>query len=69
DILYEDYKPLKLSSHWIQTSDDPSNGIGGLREKHLEKMERIIDMPVKNREFVVMEQAIVRLELSLDGLV
>ncbi len=69
DILYEDYKPLKLSSHWIQTSDGPSNGIGGLREKHLKKMKKIIDMSVSNREFVVMEQAILRQGFSLDGLV
>ena len=54
DILWEDFKPLGLSSHWVQTSDDPRNGRGGLRQRHMKKMKEIIGKTVTEKEFVRM---------------
>ncbi|SEB04366.1 hypothetical protein SAMN02910384_03190 [Pseudobutyrivibrio sp. ACV-2] len=51
DVLFVDFKPLSLTSHWVQTSDDPKNGMGGLRKKHLKHLFEKASKPVTNKDF------------------
>ncbi|SDI56823.1 hypothetical protein SAMN05421493_11836 [Pseudobutyrivibrio sp. 49] len=51
DDFAPDFKPLGITSHWVQTSDDPTDGIGGLRKKHLRHLYEKIDKPVTEKDF------------------
>lgn len=42
DVQWDDFKPLRITSHLVQTSDEPQNGKGGLRERHIKRAKEII---------------------------
>ena len=43
DRFYVDFKEYKVSKHLVRTSSSPANG--GLREKHINRALKILDMP------------------------
>lgn len=55
DTLWEDYKPLGITAHWVQTADKPRNGRGGLRVKHMKRMKEIIGHKIDKRDLDRME--------------
>ena len=46
DVLYTDFKPLRITSHLVQTADEPQNGRGGLRDRHLKRAKEIIERAI-----------------------
>ena len=56
DVLWEDFKPLGITRHWVQTSDDPRNGAGGLRRRHVKPFLKALETPITEEEFERLER-------------
>ena len=57
DVLWEDFKPLGITGHWVQTADDPRNGRGGLRRRHIKALNAAMDRTVTEKTFAKLERS------------
>lgn len=55
DKDYGDMKTYLCSKHWVQTSDHPRNGKGGLHHRHIRQALRVMEKPLSVKERMVLD--------------